>query len=266
MNNRYLPSPAQAFPRYDIWTMGGSGRDIRSISGIDRVSLYVYPLLWDEGNKGIWRRERMDEWMNEWMNWLTRRGIIYILVMDRDRRLTGWLRGQTDKVEAPVGFEVNNPWKVSFLSRCVGSCGGVGSGEFVLIIWGGWGFSSWRGGISDQGGGGFISSSLLCTITRRIHVQTRQTIKLLLSRIPCLSFSGRSISKQYFSAAGLSPLVERLFTILATICCLTSLFTITQELVESLHPRAGWTLQSQWPGWTSCWGGCGEGERGVIVL
>lgn len=49
--------------------------------------------------------------------------------MDRDRRLTGWLRGQTDKVEAPVGFEVNNPWKVSFLSRCVGSCGGVGSGE-----------------------------------------------------------------------------------------------------------------------------------------
>lgn len=58
------------------------------------------------------------------MNWLTRRGIIYILVMDRDRRLTGWLRGQTDKVEAPVGFEVNNPWKVSFLSRCVGSYGG----------------------------------------------------------------------------------------------------------------------------------------------
>lgn len=52
------------------------------------------------------------------MNWLTRRGIIYELVMDRDRRLTGWLRGQTDKVEAPVGFEVNNPWKVSFLSRC----------------------------------------------------------------------------------------------------------------------------------------------------
>ena len=33
--------------------------------------------------------------------------------MDRDRRLTGYLRGQTDKVEAPVGFELNNPWKVS---------------------------------------------------------------------------------------------------------------------------------------------------------
>ena len=32
--------------------------------------------------------------------------------MDRDRRLTGTLRGQTDKPEAPSGFELNNPWKV----------------------------------------------------------------------------------------------------------------------------------------------------------
>lgn len=32
--------------------------------------------------------------------------------MDRDRRLTGYLRGQTDKVEAPTGFELNNPWRV----------------------------------------------------------------------------------------------------------------------------------------------------------
>ena len=31
--------------------------------------------------------------------------------MDRDRRLTGYLRGQTDKVEAPPGFELNNPWR-----------------------------------------------------------------------------------------------------------------------------------------------------------
>lgn len=87
------------------------------------------------------------------MNWLTRRGIIYILVMDRDRRLTGWLRGQTDKVEAPVGFEVNNPWKVSFLSRCVGSYGGVGSGEFVLIIWGGGVFLAGEEVFLSRGGG-----------------------------------------------------------------------------------------------------------------
>ncbi|KAI9758840.1 MAG: hypothetical protein M4579_002786 [Chaenotheca gracillima] len=33
-------------------------------------------------------------------------------VMDRDRRLTGYLRGQADEVKAPLGFELNNPWKV----------------------------------------------------------------------------------------------------------------------------------------------------------
>ncbi|KAK3956708.1 NADH:ubiquinone oxidoreductase [Pseudoneurospora amorphoporcata] len=33
-------------------------------------------------------------------------------MMDRDRRLTGWLRGQTDAADAPYGFEYNNPWRV----------------------------------------------------------------------------------------------------------------------------------------------------------
>ncbi|RSL62477.1 hypothetical protein CEP54_005657 [Fusarium duplospermum] len=30
----------------------------------------------------------------------------------RDRRLTGTLRGQTDRAVAPIGFELNNPWKL----------------------------------------------------------------------------------------------------------------------------------------------------------
>lgn len=34
-------------------------------------------------------------------------------MMDRDRRLTGFLRGQSDKPLAPAGFELNNPWRVS---------------------------------------------------------------------------------------------------------------------------------------------------------
>ncbi|SZF00839.1 unnamed protein product [Blumeria hordei] len=34
------------------------------------------------------------------------------LVMDRDRRLTGWLRGQTDNPTAPKGYELNNPWRL----------------------------------------------------------------------------------------------------------------------------------------------------------
>jgi hypothetical protein len=31
--------------------------------------------------------------------------------MERDHRLTGFMRGQTDKAEAPAGFELNNPWR-----------------------------------------------------------------------------------------------------------------------------------------------------------
>ncbi|KAI1422551.1 hypothetical protein F5Y12DRAFT_717247 [Xylaria sp. FL1777] len=34
------------------------------------------------------------------------------IVMDRDRRLTGLLRGQSDAALAPAGFELNNPWRV----------------------------------------------------------------------------------------------------------------------------------------------------------
>ncbi|KAL6241134.1 hypothetical protein RBB50_012038 [Rhinocladiella similis] len=32
-------------------------------------------------------------------------------MMERDHRLTGKFRGQSDAVEAPVGFEVNSRWK-----------------------------------------------------------------------------------------------------------------------------------------------------------
>lgn len=33
-------------------------------------------------------------------------------VMNRDRRLTGFLRGQTANPVAPDGYELNNPWRV----------------------------------------------------------------------------------------------------------------------------------------------------------
>ncbi|KAK5662093.1 hypothetical protein OQA88_10208 [Cercophora sp. LCS_1] len=33
-------------------------------------------------------------------------------VMDRDRRLTGFLRGQANNPVAPAGFELSNGWKV----------------------------------------------------------------------------------------------------------------------------------------------------------
>jgi hypothetical protein len=39
--------------------------------------------------------------------------------MDRDRRLTGYLRGQTDNPTAPPGFELNNPWRVCIFPSAV---------------------------------------------------------------------------------------------------------------------------------------------------
>jgi len=32
-------------------------------------------------------------------------------MMERDKRLTGFLRGQSDQPIAPDGFELSNPWK-----------------------------------------------------------------------------------------------------------------------------------------------------------
>ncbi|ORY08533.1 hypothetical protein BCR34DRAFT_626193 [Clohesyomyces aquaticus] len=34
------------------------------------------------------------------------------VMLERDRRLTGFMRGQTDKPYAQPGFELNNPWRV----------------------------------------------------------------------------------------------------------------------------------------------------------
>merc|ERR1712029_928328 len=44
------------------------------------------------------RRQAVDQWDRQ--------------MMDRDRRLTGFLRGQTDSVKAPAGFELSNPWRL----------------------------------------------------------------------------------------------------------------------------------------------------------
>lgn len=38
--------------------------------------------------------------------------------MDRDLRLTGNRRGQTNEPIAPLGFELNQPWKVRSLRWC----------------------------------------------------------------------------------------------------------------------------------------------------
>jgi hypothetical protein len=48
------------------------------------------------------------------LQWLIKR---VLAVMDRDRRLTGYLRGQTDQALAPAGFEFTNGWRVSLSTR-----------------------------------------------------------------------------------------------------------------------------------------------------
>ena len=68
-------------------------------------------------NGGKRARHSVDQWDRQSAHHYLverRRVLAYttLAVMDRDRRLTGFLRGQTDNVEAPLGFELNNPWRV----------------------------------------------------------------------------------------------------------------------------------------------------------
>ncbi|OTB11164.1 hypothetical protein K445DRAFT_322348 [Daldinia sp. EC12] len=51
---------------------------------------------WHNGGKRA--RRSIDQWDRQMMN--------------RDMRLTGYLRGQSDAPAAPAGFELNNPWRV----------------------------------------------------------------------------------------------------------------------------------------------------------
>ncbi|GAM87819.1 hypothetical protein ANO11243_058470 [Dothideomycetidae sp. 11243] len=50
-----------------------------------------------------------------------------ILVMERDHRLTGYLRGQTDRVRAPPGFAVSSRWKKA-LHECINKIKSVSAG------------------------------------------------------------------------------------------------------------------------------------------
>ena len=42
--------------------------------------------------------------------------------MDRDMRMTGVFRAQSDNPEAPLGFELNNPWKVCYGENTIQVC------------------------------------------------------------------------------------------------------------------------------------------------
>ncbi|KAI8626471.1 hypothetical protein F5Y19DRAFT_224217 [Xylariaceae sp. FL1651] len=72
---------------------------------------------WQNGNKRP--RRSLDQWDRQSTKTSAEICIIMTVadlsnsaVMDRDRRLTGFLRGQSDAPLAPAGFELNNPWRV----------------------------------------------------------------------------------------------------------------------------------------------------------
>lgn len=73
-------------------------------------------------NGGKRARHSVDQWDRQ-STWIPRGNhaavgmLTFATVMDRDRRLTGYLRGQTDQVQAPAGFELSNGWRVRRLSR-----------------------------------------------------------------------------------------------------------------------------------------------------
>ncbi|KAK1983423.1 hypothetical protein LZ30DRAFT_653733 [Colletotrichum cereale] len=70
--------------------------------GITGTGLHVIKGIQNGGKKPRWG---LDQWDR--------------VMMDRDRRLTGDLRGQIGNHEAPPGFELNNPWRVCLLGRAL---------------------------------------------------------------------------------------------------------------------------------------------------
>ncbi|KAL8850408.1 MAG: hypothetical protein Q9221_004640 [Calogaya cf. arnoldii] len=69
---------------------------------------------WQNGGKR--GRHSVDQWDRQSITHCAfielNTALIKLAVMERDRRLTGMLRGQTDNPKAPPGFELNNPWKM----------------------------------------------------------------------------------------------------------------------------------------------------------
>ncbi|EYE99812.1 NADH dehydrogenase [ubiquinone] 1 alpha subcomplex subunit 1 [Aspergillus ruber CBS 135680] len=68
---------------------------IITMFGVTGAGLTAVKYLSNDGKKARWNRDLWDR-----------------VMMERDLRLTGNLRGQSSNAVAPKGFEVNNPWKL----------------------------------------------------------------------------------------------------------------------------------------------------------
>ncbi|KAB8254045.1 hypothetical protein BDV32DRAFT_143222 [Aspergillus pseudonomiae] len=63
--------------------------------GLTGAGLTAVKWLGNDGKKARWNRDLWDR-----------------VMMERDLRITGSLRGQSGNAEAPKGFELSNPWKL----------------------------------------------------------------------------------------------------------------------------------------------------------
>ncbi|KAH7349565.1 hypothetical protein B0T11DRAFT_132556 [Plectosphaerella cucumerina] len=101
-----MPVPFETLIPYGIMVamFGATGAGLAAVKG-----------LRNDGKKPRWNIDQWDrqsKMTNRTTSPLSPTSLTNTTVMDRDRRLTGSLRGQTDSPFAPAGFELNNPWRV----------------------------------------------------------------------------------------------------------------------------------------------------------
>ncbi|CEJ62334.1 hypothetical protein PMG11_10836 [Penicillium brasilianum] len=68
---------------------------ITGMFGVTGAGLYVVKRFANEGKKPRWNRDLWDR-----------------VMMERDLRITGTMRGQSSNHQAPPGFDVSKPWKI----------------------------------------------------------------------------------------------------------------------------------------------------------
>ncbi|KAL3411173.1 hypothetical protein V8F44DRAFT_495565 [Aspergillus fumigatus] len=68
---------------------------IIAMFGVTGAGLTAAKYFGNEGKKARWNKDLWDR-----------------VMMERDLRITGTLRGQSGNAVAPKGFDVSNPWKV----------------------------------------------------------------------------------------------------------------------------------------------------------
>ncbi|QQK45770.1 hypothetical protein Pdw03_0668 [Penicillium digitatum] len=68
---------------------------IMTMFGVTGYGIHYAKRFVNDGKKARWNSDLWDR-----------------VMMERDLRITGSLRGQSSNHKAPTGFEVSNPWKI----------------------------------------------------------------------------------------------------------------------------------------------------------